>query len=132
MVDDQMFNIDALLIILRYNIGLDTSKYCETSLSGTKAVEMVKADPERYNLILMDCNMPEMDGNEATQLIREFLYTRGYKQPIISAITGHTEQIYINHAIKCGMNQVLSKPVNPLCLRDVVSRCGYPIKDPRG
>ena len=44
-----------------------------------------------YDLILMDCNMPEKDGYETTLEIREFLYLHNIRQPIISAITGHTE-----------------------------------------
>ena len=55
--------------------------------------------------------MPFMDGYEATQQIREYLYAKRIRQPIISALTGHTEQAYIDKSIKCGMNQVLSKPV---------------------
>ena len=34
IVDDQSFNIEALLIILKYNLGLDSKFYCETALSG--------------------------------------------------------------------------------------------------
>ena len=59
----------------------------------------------------MDCNMPFMDGYEATQKIREFLHQSKLKQPIITAVTGHTELPFIEKAIMCGMNQVLSKPV---------------------
>lgn len=65
-----------------------------------------------YDLIFMDCNMPVMDGYESTQCIRNYLYSHGLVQPIISAVTGHTEQSYVNKAIDSGMNQVLSKPVN--------------------
>ena len=55
--------------------------------------------------------MPFMDGYEATQKIREFLHQSKLKQPIITAVTGHTELPFIEKAIMCGMNQVLSKPV---------------------
>jgi CheY-like chemotaxis protein len=39
----------------------------------------------------MDCNMPGMDGFETTLKIREYLYSKGAYQPIISAVTGHME-----------------------------------------
>ena len=52
----------------------------------------------------MDCQMPFMDGYEATDKIREFIHSQGAPQPIISAVTGHTEQAYIERAINAGMN----------------------------
>ena len=52
----------------------------------------------------MDCNMPVMDGYEATLKIRKHILMEGLDQPIISAVTGHTEQEYIDRCIRCGMN----------------------------
>jgi CheY-like chemotaxis protein len=64
---------------------------------------MVKDDLEQsqngestYNLILMDLNMPEMDGNTSMVNIREFLMSNKAKQPIISAVTGHLETSYVD------------------------------------
>ena len=69
--------------------------------------------------------MPGMDGYETTQKIREYIYLRGEPQPIISAVTGHMEQIYIDKAINHGMNQVMGKPVNTICLADLIKKLGY-------
>ena len=59
---------------------------------------MVKDDFENntenettFNLILMDLNMPGMDGNTTMVNIREYLDSKNAKQPIISAVTGHME-----------------------------------------
>ena len=41
IVDDQSFNIEALLIILKYNLGLDSKLYCESALSGEQALKMI-------------------------------------------------------------------------------------------
>ena len=72
IVDDQSFNIEALMIILKYKIGLDSAFYCQSALSGMEAIEIIKKDIRKqslrnskrssFTLILMDCNMPEMDG----------------------------------------------------------------------
>lgn len=69
------------MIILRYTIGLDSKKFCDCALSGAQALQMIKDDVEyygssKYSLILMDCNMPEMDGYETTSEIREYLYSK--------------------------------------------------------
>lgn len=57
-----------------------------------------------YDLILMDCNMPVMDGCTATQQIREYLYLKELPQPIIIAVTGHVEASFIKKAFLSGMN----------------------------
>ena len=75
-----------------------------------------------YTLIFMDCNMPFMDGYETTQEIRNLFYDERLEQPIITALTGHTEQQYIDKAIESGMNQVLSKPVKIDVLKDLCSK----------
>ncbi len=59
----------------------------------------------------MDCNMPIMDGYTASTKIREYLYENGVDQPLIIAVTGHSEEQYVRKAIYSGMNQVFTKPV---------------------
>ena len=88
-------------------------------MNGEEALEMVKKDVEQihkgencsYELIFMDCNMPIMDGYQASKQIREYLYEKGVNQPLIIAVTGHTEEQYVRKAIFSGMNQVFTKPV---------------------
>mmetsp|Transcript_9107 Transcript_9107/g.15361 ORF Transcript_9107/g.15361 Transcript_9107/m.15361 type:complete len:101 (-) Transcript_9107:19-321(-) len=79
-----------------------------------------------YQLILMDCNMPIMDGYDATTKIRQYIYEQGLAQPIISAVTGHSEQSYVERAYDSGMNQVLSKPVEHEYLEFLLSKLEFP------
>ena len=129
IVDDQSFNRDAMKIILQSALKIDTDKLCSYASNGKEALKKVQTATEllgkcSFDLILMDCNMPHMDGYEATQRIREYLYSKGLDQPIISAVTGHTEKMYVQRAIESGMNQVLSKPVNHTRLRELLDKLG--------
>lgn len=110
IVDDQVFNIRALRIILSL-LHLREGVVIEEAMNGLEAVKAVRDDIEFNNwtstsfmLILMDSNMPIMDGPMATKEIRSLIHMHGLRQPIISAVTGHSEQVFVNQAITCGMN----------------------------
>jgi CheY-like chemotaxis protein len=80
-------------------VGIDTDIFCDSACDGFDALKKIIDDVEEnnqgvgtsYELILMDCNMPHLDGYEASDRIRQYLYGKLITQPIISAITGHTE-----------------------------------------
>lgn len=80
IVDDEPFNLDALKIILQcataHISNINFKNRVDTASNGIKCVESFKKaykDGFSYKLILMDCNMPKMDGYQATQLIREYV-----------------------------------------------------------
>jgi len=74
---------------------------------GLEALEAVKV--KDYDLIFMDIQMPQMDGLEATQKIRQL----DCKQPIIIAMTANTGREYQEEAYQNGMDDFISKPVIP-------------------
>ena len=103
---------------------------CDKAINGEIAVQMIKDDYEKkkfcsYNLILMDQNMPVMDGSSASRSIREFLCQMDIEQPLICGVTGHIEQEYINRAIKNGMNYVYSKPLNLNIFKKLLKKMNY-------
>jgi CheY-like chemotaxis protein/HPt (histidine-containing phosphotransfer) domain-containing protein len=75
-----------------------------------------------FDLVLMDCQMPEMDGYEATRQLRRS--TGLYKNPQIPviALTAHTMQADRDRCIAAGMNDFLSKPIDTLRLQQVMAR----------
>ena len=89
---------------------------CDIAVNGQKACEAVMK--KNYDLILMDCQMPVMDGFQATQLIRQMENgsvsmkpTHGGRVPII-ALTANVATSDEEHCIEAGMDGFCSKPIN--------------------
>ena len=61
----------------------------------------------------MDLSMPMMDGFETAENIKQYISSKNLRQPVIIACTGHSEQSFIDKAWRSGMNEFLSKPINP-------------------
>ncbi|HYC43241.1 MAG TPA: response regulator [Noviherbaspirillum sp.] len=85
---------------------------------GMQAVKMHTLTP--FDLILMDCEMPVLDGLEATQRIRAAEGT-ARRTPII-ALTACTGQGEKERCLAAGMDDFLSKPIRPQMLGDVLAR----------
>ncbi len=86
--------------------------------SGTEAVRLFASAP--YDLVFMDCQMPEMDGYETTAAILE-LEQGGTHTPII-AMTAHAMKGARQECLKAGMDDYLSKPVTIEALRALLRR----------
>lgn len=65
----------------------------------------------RYNLVLMDCHMPHIDGYRATQLIREHEATTGLPRVPIVAVTADITKGARERCIASGMDDYLTKPL---------------------
>lgn len=88
-------------------------KSVELVTNGQEAVDYYKEKNDHYDLIFMDCEMPIMDGYEATQLIRHFESQHHINKPItIIALTAHAFDQFKNKALDAGMNGHLAKPIN--------------------
>jgi signal transduction histidine kinase/CheY-like chemotaxis protein len=79
--------------------------------NGAQAVRMFRDEPERYNAIFMDVQMPEMDGYEATRRIRALDIPQAKKIPIV-AMTANVFREDIEKCLKAGMNSHIGKPLD--------------------
>jgi len=89
----------------------------DTAVHGEDALNMLAKD-KAYDIIFMDCNMPVMDGFEATKKIRE-LY--GQELPII-AVSAHVGSEDIQNCFNVGMNGYVYKPVTKKSLFDAIQK----------
>jgi CheY-like chemotaxis protein len=89
----------------------------EIAPNGKEALRAVSAG--RYDAILMDCQMPEMDGYQATREIRS---QHGSAWLPIIAMTAGAMQGHREHCLAAGMDDYLAKPVQPAALADVLDR----------
>jgi CheY-like chemotaxis protein len=89
--------------------------------TGIEAVAAWQQTPEA--VILMDCQMPEMDGYEATQKIREFESKQGLPRTRIIAMTAHAMQGDRELCLAVGMDDYISKPVEVEALHKALQKC---------
>ncbi len=74
----------------------------------------------RFDLVLMDVQMPEMDGLEAARRIRAEEAARGLLRTPILALTAHASQVQHEQCLAQGMDSVITKPINlPNLLREI-------------
>ena len=78
--------------------------------SGREALQALKE--QEFDLVLMDVQMPEMDGLETTAAIREKEKATGSRLPII-AMTAHAMKGDLERCLTAGMNKYISKPIQP-------------------
>ncbi len=97
--------------------------------NGKEAIEIL--DRERFDLILMDIQMPEMDGFEATQRIREKDEKEGGHVPIV-AMTAHAMKGDREKCLAAGMDDYVPKPIKAEELFSVIERMAYKSQDKTG
>ncbi|MBN9418848.1 hypothetical protein ABS71_20960 [bacterium SCN 62-11] len=113
VADDVAVNQQMLLLILS-KMGYQGT----AAGNGEEVLQALVREP--YDLILMDVNMPEMDGLEATRRIhRQY----GDRRPYIIAVTANVTQKERELCSEAGMDDFLGKPIQPELLQEAIVRC---------
>lgn len=94
---------------------------CEVHIVGNGEAAVDAMQKLTYSLVFMDCQMPLVDGYEATQMIRKHEALTGRRTPIV-AMTAHALQGDREKCLEVGMDDYISKPVKPETLREALHR----------
>jgi len=114
LVEDNRVNQQVALELLR-----KTGIRVTLAENGREAIQLM--DRDEFDLVLMDIQMPGMDGLEATRLIRKLKNQAAATVPII-AMTAHGMGQHIQKSIDSGMNGHITKPVEPDALFSMLAR----------
>jgi len=114
LVEDNNVNrIIAKKFLLGWNLKVETA---ENGLIAVKKIQI-----QKYDLVLMDLQMPEMDGYQASAAIRHFGTEPYLSLPIIALTASSKADVYENIFLS-GMNDFISKPFSPIELHEKVSK----------
>ncbi len=115
VVEDNPVNMKVTCGLLRHLGHTSTQAF-----NGMEALNSYESDS--YDVILMDCQMPIMDGFEATREIRRREGARHAKSTPIIALTANAEENLKRRCLEAGMDDCLTKPVQRLTLQDRLER----------
>ncbi|KAJ9417900.1 hypothetical protein FOXG_08866 [Fusarium oxysporum f. sp. lycopersici 4287] len=107
LVDDNSINLKILSAYMKR-----LHRNYRTAVNGFEALKTFQLNPERFCCVLMDINMPIMDGLEATRLIRKFEREYHLKPVTIIAITGLATDGARDEAFASGLDVFLTRPVS--------------------
>ncbi|MES3001111.1 MAG: response regulator [Pseudomonadota bacterium] len=96
---------------------LSLAGYTDVTTVPDGAQAVLAAGSGDFDIVLMDCQMPRLDGYEATQRLR----AEGHTFPIV-ALTANATQAERERCMACGMNDFLSKPIDEVRLAEAIAR----------
>jgi two-component system, sensor histidine kinase and response regulator len=111
LVEDNLMNQKIAKLMIQ-----KAGYHVETANNGREAVDEILKNPDVYHLILMDIQMPEMDGITATKIIRE----KGCSEIPIIALTAHAQKEDREACLSAGMNEHITKPLKREKLYDLL------------
>ena len=105
LVEDIAINREIFIALME-----ESKVKIEVAENGMEAVQKFKDEPERYDMIIMDIQMPHMNGYEATKTIRSMDIEKAKRIPII-AMSADAFKEDVERCLDCGMNDHLKKPI---------------------
>ncbi len=111
--DNEANQMVAVELLSRLGIDLDIAG------NGREAVEMARADPAGYVCILMDMQMPEVDGLSATRMLRA---DAAFDRVPIIAMTANAMQADLDACLAAGMNDYVTKPIDRIVLASTLRK----------
>ena len=116
LVEDVEINREIFIALLE-----PTRMSIDIAENGLIAVNKFKDNHEKYDIVIMDIQMPEMDGYQATRTIRQMDVPKAKTIPII-AMTANAFKEDIEHCLACGMNDHLAKPIDEKLVIEMITR----------
>lgn len=116
LVEDQESNILVASLIME-EMGI----HCKVARSGREALAMTRQT--RFDIILMDVQMPGMDGIETTRCIRQMETENNWRCACIIGLSAHAITEYRDRSLAAGMDGFLTKPFQVEDLYQLLSRC---------
>ena len=121
VVDDDQINI---LVATNFLKGFPDYIF-KTASNGLEAIQIVKDEAisnEFFDVILMDCDMPKLDGFETTKIIKDLVAQKMIPSLAIIACTANASPLDYETCFKSGMTDYISKPFTKLELREKIER----------
>lgn len=88
--------------------------------NGQEALSAVKDNEQYWDMIFMDCEMPQMNGFEAVQRIREWEKEKGFEKAVVVGLSAHNHPTYLRRCIQSGMQTYLIKPIEFSDLKSIM------------
>ena len=114
IVEDNPSNRKVISLLLK-KLGCSVS----FASDGNQALEALSLSD--FDLVLMDCEMPRMDGYECATRIRELEFPRGRRPPVV-ALSAHVGAEHTDRCLRSGMDAVLAKPVSRVELHGILEK----------
>jgi len=114
--DIEINRIIVMAMLESTNIQIDCAE------NGLEVCEMMRKSPEKYDVIFMDLQMPEMGGIEATQTIRNMDNEHCRTIPII-AMTANAFKEDVDKCLEVGMNAHIAKPIDEMIMLKKLAEC---------